>query len=86
MKVTKLIDFMVDGIENGNEYIWEVQAPDKESCKKHFENKGVKVIEIVTKKNHHICKYCGGIANGIDSNILCDDCCEVFGHRLYSEL
>lgn len=35
---------------------------------------------------HHICKYCGDIANGCDDDVLCDDCKEIFGHSFYSQL
>ena len=34
----------------------------------------------------HECKYCGEIANGTDTDVLCEDCREIFGHTLYSEL
>ena len=34
----------------------------------------------------HECKYCGSVANGTDTDVLCEDCREIFGHTLYSEL
>ena len=34
----------------------------------------------------HSCKYCGQVTEGIDEDILCEDCREVFGHTLYSQL
>lgn len=37
-------------------------------------------------KGKHICKYCGGIAEGTYQDLLCEECRECFGHSLYSEL
>lgn len=34
----------------------------------------------------HRCKYCGAITDGNDDDILCEDCRQLFGHSLYSEL
>jgi rubrerythrin len=34
----------------------------------------------------HICKYCGNIVEGEYEDLLCDECREIFGHSLYSEL
>ena len=34
----------------------------------------------------HICKYCGNIVEGEYEDLLCDECKEIFGHSLYSEL
>lgn len=46
------------------------------------------VFKWLLSNNHptHKCKYCGDIAEGIDDDILCDDCRETFGHAFYSEL
>ena len=37
-------------------------------------------------KGKHVCKYCGGIAEGTYKDLLCEECRECFGHALYSEL
>lgn len=34
----------------------------------------------------HICKYCGGVADGANKDLLCKPCKDVFGHDLFSEL
>lgn len=34
----------------------------------------------------HYCKYCGDIVEGENEDVLCDDCKQLFGHSLYSEL
>lgn len=48
--------------------------------------KDQKVIDVADANTHHICKYCGDIAEGIDENVLCADCRMTFGHAFYSEL
>lgn len=42
--------------------------------------------EIIDITGKHICKYCGEIAEGEYEELLCDECREIFGHSLYSEL
>lgn len=37
-------------------------------------------------RGKHSCKYCGQIAEGTHSDLLCEDCRETFGHALFSEL
>lgn len=44
------------------------------------------IINVYDGNTHHICKYCGGIAKGIDTDILCEECRDDFGHSFYSEL
>ena len=34
----------------------------------------------------HECKFCGAVTNGIDENVLCEECRMAFGHTFYSEL
>lgn len=46
----------------------------------------IKILKVYDGNNHHICKYCGSVAKGIDEDILCDDCRDIFGHAFYSEL
>lgn len=82
----KMIKFMVDGVQNGKDYSWDCEYPNETECRKAFESEGVKVIKIATKSNHHRCKYCSGIANGRETNLLCDECREIFGHMYYDEL
>ena len=41
------------------------------------------LINITSK---HICKYCGNIVEGEYEDLLCDECREIFGHSLYSDL
>lgn len=43
-------------------------------------------VDAVSDKDHHVCKYCKGIAKGPDEDVLCEECREMFGHALYSEL
>ena len=83
---TALIKFFVDGIEGGKEYAWDCTSDSEESVRKSLEKDGIKIIKIVPAKGHHRCKYCGSIAEGSDRNLLCEDCRELFGHSLYSEL
>ena len=45
-----------------------------------------KIIAVHDANTHHICKYCGGVAKGIDEDVLCEECRYVFGHAFYSEL
>lgn len=53
-------------------------------CQKQYPNEGI--TKVYDGNNHHICKFCGGIANGIDEDILCSKCRELFGHAFFSEL
>ncbi len=48
--------------------------------------KNDKILDVADGNTHHICKYCGGIAKGVDQDILCQECRELFGHAFYSEL
>lgn len=48
--------------------------------------KGEKVLDVADANTHHICQYCGEIAEGTDENVLCQDCRYTFGHAFYSEL
>lgn len=82
----KMEKFMVDGISNGKEYSWDTEAENEEECRKAFESEGIIVKRIANKQNYHRCKYCNGIAEGKQSDLLCDKCRETFGHTLFSEL
>ena len=48
--------------------------------------KNNKVLDVADANTHHICQYCGDIAQGIDEDVLCQECREIFGHAFYSEL
>lgn len=54
--------------------------------RKFLKDKGYTVEKIVSSETHHLCKYCKSIAEGTYDDLLCDECREVFGHSLYSEL
>lgn len=43
-------------------------------------------IKVYDGNTNHICKYCADVAEGTYEDLLCDDCREIFGHSLYSEL
>ncbi|WP_342982144.1 hypothetical protein [Ruminococcus sp. 2227st1_E6_2227SCRN_220401] len=83
---TALVKFFVDSIESGKEYAWDCTADSEESIRKSLEKDGVKIVKMVPAKGHHRCRYCSSIAEGSDSNLLCDDCRELFGHSFYSDL
>lgn len=51
-----------------------------------IKKEGYKVQKISYARNHHICKYCGSIAESSYKDLLCTDCRWTFGHSLYSEL
>ena len=53
-------------------------------CQKQYPNEGI--TKVYDGNNHHICKFCGDIAKGIDEDILCSKCRELFGHAFFSEL
>lgn len=55
----------------------------KALIQKDFEEK---IIAVHDANTHHICKYCGGVAKGIDEDVLCEECRDIFGHAFYSEL
>lgn len=42
--------------------------------------------EILNLTGKHICQYCGNVVEGDYEDLLCDECREIFGHSLYSEL
>ena len=37
-------------------------------------------------ETYHVCQYCGQITDGMDEDVLCEDCQETFGHTLFSQL
>lgn len=56
-----------------------------EKCLQPFVDKEI-IINVYDGNTHHICKYCGEVAKGIDDDILCENCRDTFGHAFYSEL
>lgn len=38
------------------------------------------------KNATHRCLYCGKVTHGANEDLLCDECCEMFGHTYYSQL
>lgn len=44
------------------------------------------VLDVADANTHHICKYCGNIAEGTYEEVLCADCRDTFGHAFYYEL
>lgn len=48
--------------------------------------KNDKILDVADGNTNHICKYCGGIANGPDEDVLCQECRMTFGHTFFSEL
>ena len=83
----KVISYYIDAFDQDNkEYVFEAKGISTDLIKKNLEKKGHTVNTIVTKKGHHLCKYCNGIADGTNTDQLCNDCRDVFGHTFYSEL
>jgi len=67
--------------ESGN-----VRKDELESIRKVLESKGEKILVIAPVKGHHLCRYCGSLAEGDFEDLLCKDCRECFGHSLFTEL
>ena len=67
-------------------YVSIINAPNKQVAIDYTEKDGYKVDKIVNASTHHLCKYCGGIAEGNYEDLLCEECRYDFGHALYSEL
>lgn len=82
----KMIKFMVEGIQDGVNKSWNCEHPSEEACKAAFEEEKIKVTKIVTAKGNHRCRYCNGIAEGVNKDLLCESCRELFGHSYYSQL
>lgn len=67
-----------------NVYMAEMPNPTESCLPKKILDEGS--VRIYPQRNHHICKYCGGVADGSYDDLLCGSCKDVFGHSLYSEL
>jgi len=64
---------IIQDIKTGKEYVCEPKALD--------DIKGNLLL-----KNYHRCGYCGKATYGSNTDELCRDCKETFGHSLFSEL
>lgn len=64
----------------------EVNGTSKEEVVKAVTKEGYDTKRIESVDTHHVCKYCHGIAEGKDEELLCQSCRELFGHTFYSEL
>lgn len=84
----KLIKFFADCTDKktGANMIHEGRAGSEDAFKKGLTAAGFTINKITPARGHHLCKYCYGIAEGSDKNMLCDNCRNVFGHTFYSEL
>lgn len=82
----KAIKYFVEATKDGKPLTFEVKATDENNLRKLFQKENMDIEKYVVAKGHHICKYCGGIADGTTKDVLCGDCRETFGHYLYSEL
>lgn len=67
-------------------YSQEWNATGEKTLRTYLKEHGYKFVNIYPKKGHHLCKYCGQIAEGSNTDLLCNDCHELFGHTRYSEL
>lgn len=63
-----------------------IRAYNKEEATEAVKDAGYVPIRVVSSESYHICKYCGRIEKGINKDVLCKECREIFGHDLYSEL
>ncbi len=65
---------------------WDAESEDE--IRKALDSKysNLKRIQIAEAKNHHFCKYCGTVADGVNKDVLCLECHETYGHILFSEL
>lgn len=58
---------------------------------KQEEDENTKVVKCIFVKEveqgkWHWCKYCGELVEGSDEDILCEECCMIFGHDRFSQL
>lgn len=91
LKSLKYPKYFVDANIDGEDLCFDgLKAPNKDIIedilKKDYPDVKISITKIVLNKNNHRCKYCGEIVEGTNKDYLCEECCEVFGHHLYSEL
>jgi hypothetical protein len=75
----------------GSEYLAFYVSPYGGYCDCHVSGNTLDVRPIcIFNPNlfeaYHACQYCGQITKGFDEDILCEDCREMFGHTLFSQL
>ena len=78
--------YFVDLEKGGKCYTLDNQGNSKKEIMDFAKKEGYTVTKIVPASKNHRCKYCNGITDGVNDDLLCMDCREVFGHALYSEL
>ena len=83
-KLEKFIAEVTD--ENGKDYTMEGKFPNIDDFKKSLIADKYKVGKVVPARGHHICMYCGSIADGSQKDILCEECQMTFGHYSYNQL
>lgn len=86
LSAPKKTKYFVEGRQDGKDLLWKCEAISEESLRKELEDDGVEITRMVPQKGHHVCKYCGGIADGTQTDILCSECRTTFGHYSYYEL
>lgn len=83
----KLIKFLANCTDKkGKELAFEGQYENMEKFEAELTKEKMTAIKIVPAKGNHLCRYCMGIAEGSNKDLLCDDCKELFGHTLFTEL
>ncbi len=82
----KMTKFFIEATKDGESFSMGDYGEDVDACKKAREDEGYVVTKIVPAKGHHLCKYCYGIAEGSQEDILCENCRNTFGHYSYHEL
>ena len=73
-------------VKTNKEVTLEITSNSKENAAKAVKKDGYDAKRIENVSTHHVCKYCYGIAEGKDEELLCQSCRELFGHTFYSEL
>jgi hypothetical protein len=83
-----MTNYYVEVTDNktNEEFLLEMKNSTQEDINSYCKTNNYKVNKIANTNNSHICKYCKGIAEGKEKDLLCKECRETFGHYLYSEL
>ena len=83
----KTVTYYAEVNKDGKSYLQTVKTGcTLNEVSDYLKKQGYSVEKIVSSETHHLCKYCHGIAEGTYDDLLCEECREVFGHSLYSEL
>lgn len=79
---------MIKDVRSGKEYCCGTDfipfAKERES--EWYRNTMSEIETHTTGEVQHICPYCHKLTNGMDTDLLCPECQERFGHTFYSEL